>query len=210
MTETQESFVVALFQKGIVRLGAHKLSSGLQSPIFFDIGDQLGAHPSLLRDAAHMLWSVTSTLVPCDYVANVPEGSTPLATALSLQQNIPLLRLRRDGAGMKVATQCDQKGRVVIIEDALSTGRSVERAMEAVVHAGYIVAGVCCLVDRQQGGKERLGQQGVTVLSCFTLLEAIALYADWQLISREQREVITAFVADPYEYRDNHLLRPQS
>ena len=50
--------------------------------------------------------------------------------------------------------------RVVILEDVLTTGGSVVKAIEAVEAANCQVAGVIVLVDRQEGGGDRLKKAG--------------------------------------------------
>ena len=45
---------------------------------------------------------------------------------------------------------------VVIVNDVCTTGGSTITAIEATRKAGMVVAGVLCLVDREQGGRENI------------------------------------------------------
>ena len=51
--------------------------------------------------------------------------------------------------GLTLPAQID----VVVVDDVCSTGGSTVTAIEAAREAGMIVAGVLCLVDREQGGR---------------------------------------------------------
>jgi len=61
---------------------------------------------------------------------------------------------------------------VVVVEDVITSGSSALRAIEAVLAEGGLVAGVLAVVDRQQGGREKLEAAGYEVR---TLTTAAAL-----------------------------------
>ncbi|GAI83036.1 unnamed protein product, partial [marine sediment metagenome] len=50
--------------------------------------------------------------------------------------------------------------RVAIVDDVITTGGSVSRAIEAAEAANCKVVKVIVLVDRHQGGSDKLKQQG--------------------------------------------------
>ena len=54
---------------------------------------------------------------------------------------------------------------VVIVEDVITTGGSAQRAIAAVEAAGGRVLGVLAVVDREEGGREALEQEGRSVLA---------------------------------------------
>ena len=58
--------------------------------------------------------------------------------------------------------------KVVVIDDVVTKGDSTIAAIEAVKREGGDVAFVVVLVDRQQGGREKIEAQGYSVLSVFT------------------------------------------
>ena len=53
--------------------------------------------------------------------------------------------------------------RVAVVEDVITTGGSALRAIEAVRAAGGDVVGVLALVDRDEGGREAIEEQGIPV-----------------------------------------------
>ncbi|HEY4380469.1 MAG TPA: orotate phosphoribosyltransferase [Acidobacteriaceae bacterium] len=57
------------------------------------------------------------------------------------------------GTGRRVEGFLHPGAQVVIVDDVCTTGGSTITAIEATREAGMVVAGVLCLVDREQGGR---------------------------------------------------------
>jgi orotate phosphoribosyltransferase len=57
------------------------------------------------------------------------------------------------GTGRRVEGFLQPGAQVVIVDDVCTTGGSTITAIEATREAGMVVAGVLCLVDREQGGR---------------------------------------------------------
>lgn len=60
------------------------------------------------------------------------------------------------GTGRRIEGFLQPGAEVVIVDDVCTTGGSTITAIEATRDAGMIVAGVLCLVDREQGGRENI------------------------------------------------------
>jgi orotate phosphoribosyltransferase len=80
------------------------------------------------------------------------------------------------GTGQRIEGGLPKDARCVVVEDAVTSGASALDAVQAVREHGATVVGVLTLVDRQEGGRERiLSEAGLSVLAVFTaqdLLEA--------------------------------------
>jgi len=57
---------------------------------------------------------------------------------------------------------------VVVVEDVITSGGSAIKAIAAVEKAGAQVLGVLAVVDREQGGRERIAEAGHKVVSLTT------------------------------------------
>ena len=64
--------------------------------------------------------------------------------------------------------------KVVVIDDVVTKGDSTIAAIEAVKREGGDVAFVAVLVDRQQGGREKIEALGYTVINAFTKDDLLA------------------------------------
>jgi orotate phosphoribosyltransferase len=64
--------------------------------------------------------------------------------------------------------------RVAVIEDVITTGASALRAAKAITEAGGRIAGVLALVDREEGGREALENEGLAVVALIQASEIVA------------------------------------
>lgn len=78
---------------------------------------------------------------------------------------------KQHGTGRLIEGPFRAGDRVVVIEDVITTGGSALRAVEALRQADARVLGVLALVDRQEGGREALEAEGLSV-------RALAVAAD--------------------------------
>jgi orotate phosphoribosyltransferase len=74
------------------------------------------------------------------------------------------------GTGRRIEGFLKQGAKVVIVDDVCTTGGSTITAIEAAREAGMQVAGVLCLVDREQGGRAKIeaAAAGAPFISVFT------------------------------------------
>ena len=62
---------------------------------------------------------------------------------------------------------------MVVVEDVVTSGGSALQAAEVVEGAGGCVLGVLTVVDREQGGRERIEEAGYGLVSLFTAAELL-------------------------------------
>jgi orotate phosphoribosyltransferase len=74
------------------------------------------------------------------------------------------------GTGRRIEGFLKPGAQVVIVDDVCTTGGSTITAIEAAREAGMIVAGVLCLVDREQGGRAKIeaAAGGAPFIAAFT------------------------------------------
>jgi orotate phosphoribosyltransferase len=74
------------------------------------------------------------------------------------------------GTGRKIEGFLKPGAQVVIVDDVCTTGGSTITAIEAAREAGMVVAGVLCLVDREQGGRAKIeaAAEGAPFIAAFT------------------------------------------
>lgn len=63
--------------------------------------------------------------------------------------------------------------RIVLVEDVITTGRSVRRACEALTAQGCLIVGVVGLIDLEVGGKAALEKNFPPVTTLFTLSDFV-------------------------------------
>jgi orotate phosphoribosyltransferase len=74
------------------------------------------------------------------------------------------------GTGRRIEGFLKPRAQVVIVDDVCTTGGSTITAIEAAREAGMVIAGVLCLVDREQGGRAKIeaAAAGAPFIAAFT------------------------------------------
>ena len=108
---------------------------------------------------------------PVSYaIAHTSWGSERPVDAFSVRKE-----RKGHGTGRRIEGGLSRGSRALVVEDAMTTGGSALEAVEAVEAAGARVVGVLTLLDREEGGRERVEAAGYPLLAVFTarmLLEA--------------------------------------
>lgn len=117
-----------------------------------------------------------------DAVGGLTLGADPIACAISYASaasDAPLraFTVRKEpkthGTSKLIEGPFQSGDRVVVIEDTITTGGSARKAVDAVRAAGGTVVGVLALVDREEGGREALEADGLTVVALATAAEIV-------------------------------------
>jgi orotate phosphoribosyltransferase len=107
-------------------------------------------------------------------VGGLTMGADPVAYAIaaaSFGSELPMdaFSVRKEakahGTGRMVEGCFAQGDDVVVVEDVITTGGSAQRAIAAVEEAGGRVLGVLAVVDREEGGRAALEEQGREVVA---------------------------------------------
>ncbi len=173
----------ALLLERSLRVGEFVLASGARSSYYVDArratmsaeGQRLTG--KVLYDLIEeMGWDVA-------HVGGLTLGADPVAYAIahhSASRARPLhgFTVRKEakehGTGQQIEGGLPPGARVAIVDDALTTGGSAIRAIDAVRRHGATVVGVLCLVNREEGARERLAELGLPLVAAFTGKELVA------------------------------------
>jgi orotate phosphoribosyltransferase len=110
-------------------------------------------------------------------VGGLTMGADPVAYAIaaaSFQSGHPVdaFSVRKEtkdhGAGRLIEGNFTSGDAVLVVEDVITTGESARRAIKAVEQEGGRVVGVLAVVDREEGGRRSLEDQGHRVLALTT------------------------------------------
>lgn len=116
------------------------------------------------------------------YVGGLTLGADPVAYAVAAHatragQALDAFAVRKQpkghGAGRKIEGGLPPGAMVVVVDDTVTSGGSLLRAAEAVVAAEAQVLGMLALVDREEGGRERVARAGYVLRTVFTAAELL-------------------------------------
>ena len=141
-----------LLAANCIKIGSWKLKNGDISKYYFDIKNIIST-PSLLCKIGDELYK---TLGDFDIICGIPYGGLPIATYISTKYNKPLIYLRdkakQYGTGKLIEGECKSSDRCVIIDDVVTSGGSMEEAINNLKDKVTVVQ-AAVVMDRQQGYK---------------------------------------------------------
>jgi uridine monophosphate synthetase len=180
-----------LLSAGCIKFGEFTLKSGLKSPIYIDLR-RIISYPDLLEQIAQAYLPELSTL-QFDRIAGLPYAAIPIATAISLAGNYPMIYPRKEikdyGTKAQIEGEYHVGETVVIIDDLATTGGSKFEAIEKLTGAGLVVKDVVVLVDRESGAKESLAEAGYAMHAVLTISE---IMDHWEETGKVEKEKIGA------------------
>ncbi len=186
-----QSLADSLLEAGCIKFGEFTLKSGLISPIYIDLR-QIVSYPKLLAKIAQAYLPLLSTL-QFSCIAGLPYAAIPIATAISLAGNYPMIYPRKEtkayGTKAEIEGEYHPGETVVVIDDLATTGGSKFEAIEKLTGAGLVVKDVVVLVDRQSGAKESLAEAGYTMHAVLTINEMLE---HWEKTGKVEKDKIEA------------------
>lgn len=190
-------------------LKTHEADSSRQlSPYYFNLRTPKHPNnpgpltPEIVDLAAQCMVYATREVV-FDGVAGLPHAGDPLAASFVRQSAAKeLIRLIKFEHG---ATRCigglkdynfNPMVRTVLpIDDVISAGDSKDEALHTLRNSAFEINNLAVLVDRQEGGRERMAALGCEVHEVFTAGELFRFYADAGKIKQGAYGAIKAYLA---------------
>ena len=195
--ENKKYFFLEAYNLEIIKFGKFTLKSGIESPFYVDLRP-LASNPKILKNlATHLLKILPSN--DFDLLCGVPYAALPMATAMSLESNIPLIIKRKEaksyGTKKLIEGIYKKNQNCLLIEDVITSGKSLLETIDEVENEGLKVSDIVVVLDREQGGKELLERKGYRVHSLFTITETVNILKEVGKITDEEILRIKDFLA---------------
>ncbi len=161
--QRRERILNLSIELGAIRYGDFTLSSGEKSNYYFD-GRLVTLHPEGSFLIANELQEIAQRM-GASAIGGPTLGADPMVGAtvlLSYQQGHPLAGFivrnapKDHGMGNQLEGVVKNGEKIIIVDDTCSTGGSLIRSVDLVENAGATVIQVITVLDRNQGGKEKL------------------------------------------------------
>lgn len=148
-TYMKDTIIKELFKTNCIKLGNFTLKSGEVSKYYYDMKNII-SNPSLLKQIGDELYNLLDDF---DIICGIPYGALPIATYISTQYNKPLIYIRDKqkeyGTQKMIEGEYKKEDRCVIIDDVITSGRSLEEEIEKLKDKVTIVD-VAVIMNRQQ------------------------------------------------------------
>lgn len=192
-----QTLILKLHEIQAIQFGNFTLKHGVQSPFYIDLRIAI-SYPALLKEMSELIAKRVKSL-NYDLICGVPYAAIPLATALSIRDDIPMIMLRKKAkeyGTKKVIEGVFQPGQTcLVVEDVIAVGASILETAEQLRREGLKVTDAVVVVDREQGGNKKLQQEGIQLHSLIPISELITTLERAKKISESTAQAVKAFVA---------------
>lgn len=196
MTINKTAIIDDLIAIGAVKFGEFVLKSGIKSPIYLDLR-LIISYPDLLNKIAAALVEISRDL-SFQRIAGIPYTALPIATAFSLQSGIPMIYARKEVKDYGTAKQVEgiwKEGEtVLVVDDLITDGGSKLETFATFETQGLKISDVVVLIDREQGGKERLEKDGYHLFSIISIFEILDRMKETNQIAESEYQNIKQFL----------------
>lgn len=216
MQPYQQAFIDFALKQNALKFGSFRLKSGRQSPYFFNTG-VFDSGRALARLGEYYAAALVERAPPFDMVFGPAYKGIPLGAAVSIAladhhgRDVPFCFNRKEakdhGEGGNTLGAA-LKGRVVIVDDVISAGTSVNESVSIITAAGAAPCGVVISLDRQERGQGELSaaqevqaRHGIPVVSIISL-DDIVEYLTLQGDAKE--------IAEINDYRSRYGVKRES
>ncbi len=170
-----------LIREHSLRFGSFTLASGATSHFYLDLR-RTTTHP----EGAHLVGLLLLDRLESDWpdAAGGPTlGADPMAGALAVLshvhgQPLPTFIVRAGtkdhGMQQQIEGHLESGWRAVLMDDVITRGGSLVRAVKALREREVTVDRALAILDRQAGGEEILGREGVALEALFRLSDILS------------------------------------
>jgi len=194
--EMKSELCRVLHKIGALKFGTFKLSSGKISPYYIDLRI-VPSFPDAFIKVCDLYIRMIEKEIGAqnfDRIAGVPVAGMPFASVIAFHFKKPFLFIRKEvkrhGREKRIEGVIMPGDRILLIDDLITTGKSLRSAAKALRAEGGVIDDVVVLVDREEGGKEKLAKDNLSLHYLLRAGEAAQKLFDMGVISNDEYKII--------------------
>lgn len=181
---------------GALKFGVFKLSSGRISPYYIDLRIVPSFPDAYQRIGNFYVEFIKNEVETKNFerIAGIPVAGIPFASLIAYHLQKPFLYVRKGvafhGRQKRIEGILAPGDRVLLVDDLITTGLSLKRTAKAITSEGGVVTDAVVLLDREEGGMERLREIGIRLHALLKVSEVASRLHEMGVIDEEQMKTI--------------------
>jgi uridine monophosphate synthetase len=183
----------SLYNANCLRFGSFRIKSGALSPYYIDLARLLSS-PKDLGNIAQITSELIKKIMNAeriDKIASIALKGALIIPSIAMIINLPciIVRKKKKEYGTKgriVGAEVNKGDNILFFDDVVSEGISKIEGIKPLEDQGGNVKHLIVVVDREQGGKEKLEQKGYRVHSLAKISEIVKYLSETKKISNNQ------------------------
>lgn len=183
-----------------IEFGTFRLPSGKITPYYIDLR-VIPSFPGAFAKVIEIFVDAVKNEIGeenFDRIAGIPTAGLPLSaiTAYLLKKPFIYVRLKQrlKGRERRVEGVIMPGDRVLLVDDMVTTGLSLKRSTLAVRAEGGLVSDAFVLLDREEGGKEKLAKIDVKLHAVLRASEIAKKLYEMNIIGEDEMKIILSQV----------------
>jgi orotate phosphoribosyltransferase len=202
MANTVERVADALYCSGCLKFGSFRIKSGALSPYYIDLACLISS-PRRLCTIAEIAAAEIKNIMAVDMIdklASIELKGALILPSIGCQVNLPCTVVRKEEkaygvTGRIVGSEIAKGDRVLFFDDVLSDGLSKIEGIKPLEELGARVKHLMVVIDREQGGKEKLEKLGYNIHALAKISDLINPLLRRGQISKDQTEAMVEYIA---------------
>ena len=201
MSKYAEQIATALHKSNCFRFGLFKIKSGDLSPYYIDLARLLSS-PEDLNVIIQVTSEVANQIIKkekIDKLASIALKGALITPGIAILVDLPCVIIRKSekkygATGRIVGAEVNRGDKILFIDDVVSKGISKIEGIKPLEDRGAEIKHMIVIVDREQGGKQKLEEKGYIVNSITTISEIINILLNSKKISKKQAQKVLNYI----------------
>lgn len=191
----------ALYLSDCLKFGSFKIKSGAISPYYIDLARVLSAPRQLctIAEAASEEIKQIMTTEHIDKLASIELKGALIVPSIACNLNLPCIIVRKEEkaygvTGRIAGADVNIGDNILFFDDVISEGLSKVEGMKPLQDLGANVKHLLVVVNREQGGKEKLEKLGYKVHALAKISDIVDSLYNGRHISKTQADNVLNYV----------------
>jgi len=191
----------ALYRSGCLKFGSFRIKSGALSPYYIDLACLLSSPKELCAVAEVAADAIRRIMVSekITKLASIELKGALILPSIACKVGLPCVVVRKEDkaygvTGRTAGAEVTQGDSILFFDDVVSEGLSKLEGIKPLEARGARVKHLLIVVDREQGGREKLENLGYRVHTLAKISEVVASLSQSKNISKEQADAVLSYV----------------